>query len=673
MMDIKTTFPRQIREIKHTWVPLSDGTRLAARIWLPADAVDSPVPAVLEYLPYRLNDQTAVRDATQHRYFAGFGFAGIRVQLRGTGDSDGVILDEYHRQEHDDALEVLAWIASQRWCSGAVGMIGISWGGINSLQIASQQPPSLKAIITLGSTVDRYEGDCHIIGGCILADGMLPWGANSMAYNATPPDPAVVGESWRERWLERLERTPSFVETWMSHQRRDDYWKYGSVCENYGAISCPVFAVSGWADSYHDSVLRLLEGLSCPRKGLIGPWAHVFPEEGTPGPAIGFLQECVRWWDQWLKGSDTGIMDEPMLRVWMQDWVDPPMASHSRPGRWASERLWPSAEVVERRFLLAPEKLTTESSYETRLDHLGQQSNGLDAGRWGSGGRLELAADQRSEDGRSLTFTTDRITEPLEVLGFPKATIAVASDRPQALIAVRLCDVAPTGISTLVTRGLLNLTHRDDREHPEPLEPGRRYTVSIDLKSVGHVFAPGHRLRLAVSSTYWPWAWPSPEPVTLSLFAGPASWLDLPVRQPRKDDTELPEFGPPEIAAPPRVETRRGAIGITTYRDAARGLSELRARNDRGGYRKFVDDGLEYEATALDTFSIVDGEPLAAAVQCDRTMTVGRGGWQTRVELKSKMSADAEAFYITSLLEAFEGKAPVFAKTWQIKIDREGV
>jgi putative CocE/NonD family hydrolase len=672
-MNVRTQFPHEIREIKHTWIPLADGTKLAARMWLPTNATDSPVPAVLEYLPYRLNDQTAVRDAMQHRYFAGFGYAGIRVQLRGTGDSDGIILDEYHQQEHDDALEVLAWIAAQPWCSGAVGMIGISWGGINSLQIAARRPPGLKAIITLGSTVDRYEGDCHLIGGCILADGMLPWGANSMAYNATPPDPAVVGETWRERWLERLERTPPFVENWMRHQRRDHYWRYGSVCEDYGTIACPVYAVSGWADSYHDSVLRLLEGLSCPRKGLIGPWAHMFPEEGLPGPPVGFLQECLRWWDEWLKGIDTGIMDEPMLRVWMQDWVDPLTASRFRPGRWVAECCWPSPDIVEKRFTLDAQGLRTESSDETRLDHLGQQSNGLDAGRWGSGGRLELAPDQRAEDGRSLTFTSTPLHEPIEVLGFPEATVTLASDRPCALLAVRLCDVAPNGTSTLVTRGLLNLTQRDGREHLVPLEPGQRYRAKVGLKSAGHVFAAGHRLRLAVSSTYWPWAWPSPDPATISLFAGPESWLELPVRQPQGYGAELSDFGPPEIAAPPRVGERRGAVGITVYRDAARGLSQLTARNDRGGYRKFLEDGLEYEAAATDTFTIIEGNPLSASVRCDRTMTIGRDGWQTRIELTSRMSADAEVFYITNLLEAYEGNTTIFAKTWHFKVVRDGV
>jgi putative CocE/NonD family hydrolase len=269
MKRTRTDFPRAVRLIDNAWIPLSDGVRLAARIWLPAEAEADPVPAVLEYIPYRKGDGTAVGDSTRHTYFAGHGYASVRVDMRGSGDSDGILLDEYLSQEQDDALEVIAWLASQPWCTGALGMMGISWGGFNSLQVAARRPPALKAIITVCSTDDRYADDVHYIGGCLLGIEMLSWASTMLAFNARPPDPAVVGERWREMWLERLEKTPPFVEAWLSHQRRDAYWKHGSVCEDYAAIECPVYAVGGWADAYTNAVLRLLAGLSCPRKGLI--------------------------------------------------------------------------------------------------------------------------------------------------------------------------------------------------------------------------------------------------------------------------------------------------------------------------------------------------------------------------------------------------------------------
>ena len=299
---IVTTFPKAVRVIEHTLIPLKDGTMLAARIWLPDDAEQNPVPAILEYLPYRKRDGTYERDALTHPYLAGHGYAGVRVDLRGCGESTGLLFDEYAQQEQDDGVEVIAWLAAQPWCNGSVGMMGISWGGFNGLQIAARRPPALKAIVTICSTDDRYADDAHYMGGTFLTTAGLEWAFFFFSLMCLPPDPALVGDSWRAMWLERLQNIPLFQENWLQHQRRDAYWKHGSVCEDYTAIQCPVYAVGGWTDGYKNAIPRLLEGLKVPRKGLIGPWAHAYPHFALPGPQIGFLQEILRWWDHWLKG-----------------------------------------------------------------------------------------------------------------------------------------------------------------------------------------------------------------------------------------------------------------------------------------------------------------------------------------------------------------------------------
>jgi putative CocE/NonD family hydrolase len=337
---IVSAFPRAVRVIENEWIPLADGTRLAARLWLPEDAAQNPVPALLEYLPYRKRDSMRLRDDPMHGYFAGHGYASVRVDIRGTGDSDGPIDDEYMKQEQDDALEVIAWLAAQPWCSGAVGMSGISWGGFNALQVAARRPPALKAIITVCSTDDRYADDCHYMGGALLLNS-LSWASTMFAYNARPPDPLVVGERWREMWMQRLNGSPPFLAAWLQHQLRDDYWKHGSVCEDYAAIEAATYAIGGWADAYTNAIPRLLANLKAPAKGLIGPWAHEYPHQARPGPPIGFLQECLRWWDHWLKGRDTGIMREPKLRAWIQDSIPPAADYDERPGRWVSETAWP--------------------------------------------------------------------------------------------------------------------------------------------------------------------------------------------------------------------------------------------------------------------------------------------------------------------------------------------
>src|SRR5688572_22581540 len=380
MMRTRTEFPHKTRVIEHAPIELSDGVTLSAMIWLPVDAEENPVPAILEYLPYRKRDGTTERDALTHPYLAGHGYACVRVDMRGSGDSEGVLKGEYLKQEQDDALEILAWIAAQPWCNGAVGIIGISWGGFNGLQIAARRPPELKAVISLCSTDDRYADDVHYIGGCLM-DRNVGWATTMLGYNARPPDPVNVGENWREVWLDRLERTPPWAPPWLNHQRYDDYWKHGSVCEDFAAITCPVYMVGGWADGYPNAIPRVLAGLSGPRKGLIGPWGHQYPHLGVPGPAIDFLGECLRWWDHWLKGVDTGIMDEPMLRAWMQDSVAPAAFQAQRPGRWVAEPAWPPPEVDARLlYLNGPGALDTQPASEQRLDNLGVQHAGFLSG-----------------------------------------------------------------------------------------------------------------------------------------------------------------------------------------------------------------------------------------------------------------------------------------------------
>ncbi|MDZ7774932.1 MAG: CocE/NonD family hydrolase [Bacteroidales bacterium] len=520
----------------------------------------NPVPAILEFIPYRKRDFEAVSDSINHGYFAGHGYACLRVDLRGAGDSEGVLEDEYLRQEQDDGLEVLTWIANQTWCNGSIGMMGISWGGFNSLQLAALQPPELKAIITVCSTDDRYADDVHYMGGCLLGDN-LSWASTMFAYNSCPPDPALVGEKWKEMWFDRLEGSGLWLKTWLEHQHRDDYWKHGSVCEDFSAIQCPVMAVSGWADGYSNAVFRLLSGLDVPRKGLIGPWSHKYPHFGIPGPAIGFLQESLRWWDKWLKDKDSGIMEEPMLSVWMQDSVPPSPLYKERPGRWVAEREWPSANINIRKYHLHPghellENIPPENETLTIQSPL---SVGLFAGKWCSyAAPPDLPDDQREEDGGALIFETSPLEAPIEIMGAPVLNLEFSSGEPIAMVAVRLSDVARDDKATRVTYGLLNLCHHKSHESPELLEPGMTYKVQVQLNHIAQSFPAGNRLRLSISTSYWPLSWVPPRPVRLTVHTGNSS-LELPIRKPQKSDQNLRPFGKPEGA--PAISTT--TVGAT--------------------------------------------------------------------------------------------------------------
>jgi len=438
--------PQAMRVIKHTWIPLADGTQLAARIWLPLDAETRPVPAILEYIPYRKNDVYAEGDERRHGYTAAHGYACVRVDLRGSGDSEGVFEDEYTTRDLNEGAEVIAWIARQTWCTGKVGMIGLSWGGFHGLQIAALRPPALVAVISLGSSDDRYEDDVHYIGGCVFARYNLHWANTVLGYMARPPDPLSVGERWRNMWMDRLQGASPVIEPWLTHQTYDRYWQHGSVRDDYSAMTCPIYMVGGWQDGYTNSVFRMLQNYRGPCKGLIGPWGHQNPYCGVPGPAIGWLQEALRWWDYWLKGIDTGIMAEPRLRFYSQDPVTAAPTFAVRSGRWASEPGWPSPNVRINRMILCNGSLGSVELLVApqALKHVSRLVPTGDAGNWaGWGHSTDFPGDQRTEDGQSLTFDSTPLDEPTEILGQPLVRLELSVNRPRAMVAVRLCDVAP--------------------------------------------------------------------------------------------------------------------------------------------------------------------------------------------------------------------------------------
>jgi uncharacterized protein len=662
------------------WLEMPDGTSLAARLWLPHDAEDNPVPAIVEYIPYRRTDGTAIRDSIMHPYIAAHGYACIRVDLRGSGDSEGVLLDEYLQQELDDGMEVLRWIAAQPWCDGRIGIIGISWGGFNGLQLAAMRPPELRAVITVCSTDDRYADDVHHMGGCLLGDN-LSWASTMFAYNSLPPDPAVVGERWREMWLNRLEHCTPWIEQWLRHQRRDSYWRHGSVCEDFSAIQVPVFAVSGWADGYSNAVFRLLQNLEVPRLGLIGPWSHLYPHLGVPGPAIGFLQEALRWWDRWLRDRDTGIMNEPMLRAWMQDSVPPTTSYDHRPGRWVGEPTWPSPGVEPQEYRLTHRHElevsgTPKSGGSEVSDELSVRSPltvGLFAGKWCSyAAGPDLAHDQRQEDGGALVFDSPPLEEGLEILGAPQLELEIAVDRPQATIAVRLSDIGLDDKVTRVTYGLLNLTHRESFGHPSALEPGRFYRVCLHLNHIAQSLPAGHRLRVALSTSYWPLAWPAPTSVRLTVRPA-ASRLILPIRARRDAEDERITFAEPEGTPPlERTMLEPESHEWRVLRDLASDVSTLEVVSDGGRYR-FEGNGLVVHRKALEWYTSRGDEFHSVRGETLWERGLGRDDWAIRTVTRTVLTSDAKQFHIDADIDAYEGTSRVFCRTFSISVPRDFV
>jgi putative CocE/NonD family hydrolase len=661
-------FPCKVKEIVNAWIPMPDGVRLAARLWLPTDAEQNKVPAILEYLPYRKRDGTTVRDQLTHPYFAGHGYAAVRVDMRGNGDSEGLMLDEYTTQEQDDALAVIAWLAAQPWCTGGIGMMGISWGGFNSLQVAARRPPNLKAIITLCSTDDRYSDDIHYKGGCLLTEN-LGWAATMFAYSSRPPDPMIVGKSWKRIWLERLRTQPFLISTWLKHPHRDAYWKHGSVCEDWDAIKAASLCIGGWNDAYSNAVARLVSNLKAPAKGIIGPWAHKYPHFAVPGPRIGFLQEALRWWDCWLKEKQTGVLGDPNFRTYIMDLVRPGTSISEVPGRWVSDQVWPSDSLSRQRFCLGERRLKREPQANEKLSICSPQTTGLDAGEfciiWLG---PEFPGDQRRDDSGSLTFDSEPLSEATDLVGAPVLTLSFSVDRPVAFLAARLNNVWPDGTVSRLTYGVFNLTHREGHETPRALEPGERYSVNLKLDDVAVCVPKDHRLRIALSTCYWPLIWPAPEPVTLTVHTD-ASHVDLPVRS-RRPDEKPPIFEAAETAAPLK---RKVLAQPSNKREVtinqATGETRLSIIDDFGRH-EWPEHGLQTWECGREIYSIVADDPLSAKQEIHWSEELARGKWNVRTETYSQLTATRENWIVKGKLEAFQGRGRIFSRQWNEKVRR---
>ncbi|MET9121893.1 CocE/NonD family hydrolase [Streptomyces sp. NPDC004528] len=741
-MHIRTAFPYETTH-EDLWIPLADGTRLYARMWRPR--TEEPVPALLEYLADRLSDSTAPRDAQRHPWYAGHGYASVRVDARGHGNSEGVPADP-ESTEPADGVEVVHWLAARPWCDGRVGMFGISRGGDLSLRVAARAPEPLKAVVTVCPADDGFGPGVgpgpDRAGDALLTTGAHARAAAALAHVARPPDPAYVGEAmWRGLWADRLEAVDRFIRTGPPHPARGVHGgdgngedgENGGNAENtengeggegdegrggtpghLSAIRAAVLAVGGWHDPHRDAVLRLVQGLPPDRvRGLIGPWSHQYPDQDrSPGPAIGFLQETLRWWDHWLgrpgtptpsapatstpsdadpapdpnpdpdpdldpdsdpeprtparPGTGAGpVMSEPLLRSYVMD-AHPPATAHPvLSGRWVGDTAWPSPLVTPVTHPLRGAPVLVRSPQHT----------GVDAGRFRpAGGDADLPPDQREEDARSACFEFE-VPGETWILGSPCVRLRLTLHAARGQVVARVCDVAPDGSSTLVTRGARIMSARHGRDQVTRRGPGTAEDVRLDLAAIGYAVPPGHRIRLALSSAYWPWVWPEPGSEAGFTLDPSASSLELPVR--------ARESGPTITFAEPQHSVPLGVVSAPTLdeprpeqrvvHDVAKDEWCLEEVPHHHGTRVHP-DGLAHTEEALETYSVREADPLTARARSSWSVRLHRaeppGVWDARVEVRSEVACEHDDFIASGELVCKDGHEVVFHRTWEQRIPR---
>jgi hypothetical protein len=547
-------------------------------------------------------------------------------------------------------------------------MYGASYSGFTSLQVALHRPPHLKAIVPVYATDDRYTDDCHYTpgGNMRMYYDVGHYGGWMVAMNALPPIPELVGDRWAELWKQRLEQNEPYLLKWMKHQLDGPYWRNGSLRPGYDRIQCPVFLIAGWRDGYPNPMLRMYTQLKVPKKLFMGPWVHSLPHGSVPGPRIDWMNEACRFFAHWMRGEDTGIMKEPPVSIYMQEYAQPDRTLDITPGYWRNEADFPVAGTQEVTFYLHEDGVLTEKAggsgrreYD-EYDYL--PTVGISNGYWSGGGiPFYLPDDQRADEAYSLVYTTPPFDKEVQILGWPKVVLHASSTARVAAFVAKLADVAPDGHSALIVDGSLNGTRRQSYTEPSALKPGEIYELNVPMWPTGWVLKPGHRLRLAVSSSDFPNLWPTPEPARNRIYRGGryASKLILPVVP--KSTLVPPEFLP----APATHQLVKGFGVPPTLQVQYDQLGDTVAIIGRSGGTTILDQGLgsiisdnEFRCSASSR------DPARSGIVGLHKITVRREDGVIEVSAESTIRATATDFHIIINLSVTRNGQPFFQKQW---------
>ncbi|MGK2852416.1 MAG: CocE/NonD family hydrolase [Candidatus Limnocylindrales bacterium] len=687
--DRPTGAPRfAVTETRDIRIPVRDGIELSANLWRPS--TDTPVPVILEMIPYGKDSWRRAADITRGTWFAKRGFALCRLDVRGTGSSFGIALDEYTADETRDGFDAVEWLAAQPWCDGNVGMWGISYGGFTAIQVAALRPPHLRAIVPVMATDDRYLDDVHYRGGCVTVSELSQYAVSQVAMNAMPPEAAFRGAAWRTDWLARLDATPPWLFAWLREQTDGPYWRQGSLAPDYDAITAAIFNIGGWHDSYVDPAFRMQARCPAPSHTLVGPWHHSWPHSAEPGPNLDDLHEIARFFDRHLCGIDNGWDEEPPIVWYEREFASPEPFPASLPGRWRAASAYPHPSTEIRAWAFGDGALETgDVPTLAAIDTFRHRPTTGTRGplSWGAGSAPNgLARDLRRDDDAGPVYTSAPLAEALEVLGVPEVVVHIAVDAPVATLSVRLCDVAPDGSVALVSGGVLNLTHRHSHAAPEPLRPGVVEEVRVPLRTAGYRWLPGHRLRVALASSLWPVLWPSPFPGVFEVHRGPAtpSRLELPVIPPAggPGDARVPAFRlePPALVWP-TAEALDGdgpaSTDASVWRideDVIGGSVTVHVHD---GGEDVVPDGRRLYAAETLRMTAWDANPARAELEAQvvyrwQEREPDRDGALTRIEIRadSRQSSTATDFDLAVRLEVDVDGARFFERDWHEVIPR---
>lgn len=627
-------------------IPTRDGLELGATITRPA--ASGKFPVLVWYDPYR--SAADGQPGPMARYFARRGYAFVNLNARGTGNSQGVSTDEYTAEETQDGYDAITWLAGQPWSSGKVGMAGSSYSGFNTLQVAATAPPALKAIAPAYFTDRRYTDDCHYKGGCLRGYyDMLTYGLNMVAMNGLPPFTEAVGGQWSALWQTRLEESEPYLLKWLAHQVEDDYWGVGSIAGQYHQIKAAAMLIGGWHDGYVNPPLRVFRALQTPKKLLLGPWSHTYPDRSHCGPRINIYFELLRWWDHWLKEMDNGVAEEAAVQLYEQVY-EPPLTDRTMiAGRWRMADDLPS-DRPQTLYLsgdaLVERPASSAGSATVRYLAAASRNGGL----WDAGVPFMLPGEQTEDSAQAINFTTAPLASDRPIFGNPTFSLYLSADAPVIPVAVRLLEVAPDGSSVLVTKGILNAARREGMADPKPLTPGEITQVAFHLEATAWRFSQGNRIRISINGSDFPNVWPTPYAGRLTLHWGPDHPAQITL--PSWDGGRAPAFEFLPSPNEPR-ETGAGAAPWQVVHDVL---------EDQYRLVLFQGDG---------EMGVSHRDPARGWVQAKKTLSARRPGCEIESEATGSLTSDAGSFTMNLALNVYLNGNLYFQKHWSSTVPRQ--
>lgn len=535
--DIK--FPVEVREhrpaeVERTYIEMRDGIKLYAEVFRPEEPGEYPV--ILTRNPYHSSDiPPHTRDRKTHRDYVSRGYAVVEAEVRGTGISEGRF--KFLQNDGRDGCDTIQWIIEQPWCNGNVGMMGLSYLSMDQFAVAGENPPGLKAFFAGVGGSDIYSD--MVYPGGIFASLAMNWAQRHIGRllsnhvpklrNTTMPVDPVIYQMQEKVHNERTRVgyesllmgklfDTSYVTEWIEHPTDGEYWREFSPCNYFSRIKVPVYCFGGWFDLFTGGVIRQFVEIDAPKKLLMGPWFH------GQSDGIDLTREKLRWFDYWLKGEETGILEDPPVLYYVMG-----------RGEWKAAADWPP-ETREVRYYLGPGEGEPEYSLNDGLLVRDPASgDGTDSITHDPDDPVPSIAFRKAEmsraESRMLTYTTEPLQDEVEVVGSIGVNLATSTDARDVDWIAKVTEVFPNGDSILLTSSALRGSHHLSHEFPEDLVPRDIYEIRLDLSPTCNAFARGNRIRLSIANSDFPLLIPNPLKSENLLHHG-GSFISIPVALP---------------------------------------------------------------------------------------------------------------------------------------------